>query len=133
EGKFLGIHRFWWARPAKWRMEGLASWAACNLHPSPTSVNTTFWVQPHFVEHPETRLFARTYDALAWFQHIEGRAIGLWRRWPSVITAGADEQAYTQAVDGIEADVLDTLGASFAFQPHPPWSELWRMGGQCPG
>jgi von Willebrand factor type D domain len=103
----LGLIAACGARP--WLVEGSASWAAWSISPLPWS-SVKNWL-PEYVSKTGLVLFARSYDAVGFFGHIEEATGDLWPRVQSMLLAPTNEGSYA-AAGGNTPGFLETWGSS---------------------
>ena len=113
-----------------WIEEGLARWVDLTLFPH-THLAIALDSLSSYYAHPEKSLFARSYDAVGFWAHVEDVDHDLWGRIPTIVRAGvygrnqAALNAALAATDG-EATFLSSWGSS-AFDEQASGSPDWRM------
>ena len=120
EIQLLGVSGFDHAATSEeWLMEGLARWVDVTLFSSDPIGLALATVQKYF-NNSTVSLFARTYDAVGFWGHVQDQSGDLWSRIPDVIRAGAgsSEDVVAAATKGLNADdFYDDWGSSAANRP----------------
>jgi hypothetical protein len=108
------------ARSEKWLIEGGAQWAACQVQSGPVSRG---WYRG-YLSSPETELFARTYDAIGFFDEVQWAThVDPFKTMRDALLAGNSADAYHKLLDGHDEKFLDDWAASFAQESDrgPEW------------
>jgi hypothetical protein len=121
----------WLLHEGAWLVEGAAEWAASEVA-GPDS-HTEKWRREYF-RHPGRRLFARTYDAIGFYDHMQQVGISPWSRFSAMFGAGSNQAAYQAAFPSAgEAELFHETEASVFLLDHRagwPWDP--RPGGAPP-
>jgi hypothetical protein len=101
---------------APWLMEGYATWASEELvGGSGRAEIAGQWRR--YLSTPERGLFARTYDAIGFFAHLQHTGIDVWSLFRPMIEAGGNDAAWNVSV-GQEPDLfLDSWPSSLVREP----------------
>lgn len=101
-----------------WLIEGLAEWAALAAYQPSWAVGGSWYAE--YLNTCSTKpLFARTYDSLGFFGHVEDSIGDLWSRIPDILAVGhLNEKAY-RAAGGNEGVLLDSWASSVYLKPSP--------------
>jgi hypothetical protein len=89
-----------WSNLPAWTLEATAEWAA--LTSTSPAWNSQFpnadsrWMIIN-IQHPETALFTRTYDAVDFWGHVQDVYGDLWTRLPAVLKANGSNAIFTAA------------------------------------
>jgi hypothetical protein len=98
EGFIGGIPWVWFG--SSWIVEGEAEWVADSLYPN-SWISQGWW--PKYLEHPETPLFNRSYDAIGFYAQLQLSGIDVWTRLadalgktdvPAFVALGADSDGF---------------------------------------
>jgi hypothetical protein len=132
----------------EWIIEGLAKWVDLTLFPlvSPAGFEEGIKSLTEYYKTPSRSLFARTYDAVGFWGHVQDVSGDLWNRIPDILRAGQDEHnqpAADAALPGAEEeDFLSSWGSSAFDLPGeeiPTWlpqsplgARYWPEGGSPP-
>ena len=79
--------RAWYARPAPWVMEGLASWAAFVVDPVMYSAAVKKILD--YINDPQEELFQRDYDAVGFWLHLQDAAGLFWGQIHAILSGGS--------------------------------------------
>jgi hypothetical protein len=109
EGQVLGLDRFWSDQRASWIIEGEAEWVGYALRPQAPADG--WW--EGYIDHPEYRLFARTYSAIGFYSHLTDSGIDTWQKLIPILQAGSNDEAF--AVSGATSDRFVDIWASSYF------------------
>lgn len=111
-------------RPA-WIMEGMAEWAGETIAGGSGSEGS--WWPAWLDDHAYRTLFARTYDALGFYAHVDDSGVEMWERVDPAILASdtSSEAAYQVLIAGGSADLVDSWGAGYFRDPAnaPVWDQ----------
>lgn len=103
-----------------WIIEGLADWAALTVDPVPYSIGGANLTT--YIDQPGTPLFARSYDAVGFWGHVQDTTHDLWARIPAILNASSNQASY-KAAGGDSSAFLSTWGSSvFHDSSSPDWS-----------
>jgi hypothetical protein len=117
-----------------WIEEGLARWVDLSLFPK-THLAAALKALTEYFASPQKSVFARSYDAVGFWAHVQDVTGNLWSRIPAIVRAGVhdhDQAALDAALaGGKEASFLDGWGSS-AFDleagPTPTWRPESPLG-----
>ncbi len=128
-----------------WIIEGLAKWVDLTFFPlvGEGSAEEGLKSVSEYFRTPSKSLFARSYDAVGFWGHLQDVSGDLWSRIPAILRAGTDERnqsAADAALPGAEEeDFLSSWGSSAFDLPGgeiPTWlpqsplgSRYWPPGG----
>jgi hypothetical protein len=109
-----------------WLIEGSAEWAGEALG-GPSSIGRDWWT--NYLRHPETRLFARGYDAVGFYLHMVERGVDPWVHLDKMMVT-TNEAAYHEAADAGGEPFLDSWASGHvretvlgnAWVANGPWS-----------
>lgn len=108
------------ARP--WIVEGSAEWAGEAIAgPGPDGAD--WWGR--YLSSPGTVLFARTYDAIGFYQHMAERKIDIWKLLDKMLFQ-SNEDAYHTGADPGGDPFLDTWASGLY---RAPWGNPWYADG----
>lgn len=113
------------AKSVSWATEGGASWAGLAVS-GPTQLMTNHWRE--YIEHPETPLFSRSYDAVGFFWHLYESGQDPWPLLIPMINAADNPGRYGNAVGGVKKDFEDSW-ASGMFRNDPMPGKVWNTNG----
>jgi hypothetical protein len=108
-----------WEHMKEWVREGLDRWVDVTLFASEPIAISLGSVKKYF-ESSTVPLFARDYDAVGFWGHLQDVAGDVWQRIPAILRAGAqgNQQAVHAALSGVPLEKLfDTWGSSAANRP----------------
>lgn len=125
QDQVLGSYNAWLGAP-DWLKEGEAMFVGESLAPSNNPYSIKFW--KNYVEHPNTHLFDRDYDAVGFYAHLQDVGIGVWKLLLPMVTEDS-LTAYHTAVNQDPKEFLTTWAASW-FREGP--SKAWRIDGPGP-
>lgn len=114
----------------KWVEEGEAEWAAqATLGPSPSGA--AWWFK--YLQSPDRSLFARTYDASGFYEHLLEVGIDPWKRLDAILLAEQNEAGF-KAAGAAGNDYLDTWAAGLIRNGviGGAWNAIGRWG-ELPG
>jgi hypothetical protein len=106
-----------------WLIEGSAEWVGEALG-GPSKIGLQWW--DDYLRNPETRLFARGYDAVGFYLHMVERNVDPWVHLDKMMYA-ANETAYHEAVDAGGAPFLDTWASGHVREQ--PLGGAWVAAG----
>ena len=86
-----------------WVEEGAATWAAAKLVPG-SAIAKEKWGP--YLSAPTKSLYARSYDGIGFFSHLEHAGVDVWHRIVPMMTAGGNGAAFDTATAGT-AQALD--------------------------
>jgi hypothetical protein len=92
-----------------WIIEGLAEWAG--LAVTGTTYKTDGSSIRNYLNNPGTPLFARSYDAVGFWGHVQDEYGNLWSRVKSILNPGTNEAAFA-AAGGNEDQFLSTWAST---------------------
>gem|GEM_PF-6940075 len=119
----------------EWVMEGLARWADLTIFPR-TGFGLALKALTQYYGSPQKSLFARSYDAVGFWAHLQDTTGKLWERIPAIVrgdVGGDDARAVENALaPGHETEVLQSWGSSAFDLPSGP-SPSWRMSSPLDG
>jgi len=111
-------------RPS-WIVEGMAEWTAATISGG-SKLSAGWWLE-WLDERAYRALFARAYDALGFYSHVDDSGVELWGRIDQAILASdtSSEAAYQVLIDGGSADLVDSWGAGYFRDPAnaPVWDQ----------
>lgn len=98
-----------------WIVEGQADWVAESVLASPAGegedrIGRSGW--KGYLLHPETPLFARSYDAIGFYAHLAESGGDPWRVFKAMLQAPTDRVAYAAAVAGTD-HFLDSWASGY--------------------
>jgi hypothetical protein len=108
-----------WEHMKEWVREGLDRWVDVTLFASEPIAISLGSVKKYF-ESSTVPLFARDYDAVGFWGHLQDIAGDVWQRIPAILRAGAEgnQQAVHAALSGVPLEkFFDTWGSSAANRP----------------
>ncbi len=108
-----------------WVRDGGADWAALEVS-GPTPLMSGHWHE--YVDHPESPLFSRTYDAVGFFAHLKESGTDPWRVLLSMINATDNPGRYGNAV-GADRSTFEDSWASGMFRGQPNPGTAWNTSG----
>lgn len=117
------IGLMWTARPS-WLIEGQAEWAG-EAAKGPSDVGRDWWAS--YLETPGTTLFARSYDAVGFYEHMAEKGIDPWTHFDKMLLDPNNVAAY-KAAEAPRDDFLDTW-ASGLFR-ESLFGEAWHAEGR---
>ena len=106
-----------------WLIEGSAEWVGEALG-GPSTIGLPWWA--FYLRHPETRLFARGYDAVGFYLHMAERGVDPWLHLDKMMYA-ANEAAYHEAADAGGDPFLDTWASGHVRER--PLGGAWEATG----
>jgi hypothetical protein len=116
-----------------WIIEGLDKWAELTLFPLAGEEGLKTLTQ--YYATPSTSLFARSYDAVGFWAHVQDLSGELWQRIPAILRAGANEHnqpAANAAVPASEEESFFSSWGSSAFdlqgEEIPTWLPQSPLG-----
>ena len=116
-------------------MEGLARWADLTLFPR-TAFAVALKALTEYYGSPQKSLFARSYDAVGFWAHLQDTTGKLWERIPAIVRGdvGGDDARTVQyaLAPGHETEVLQSWGSS-AFDLSSTATPDWRMDSPLDG
>jgi hypothetical protein len=105
-----------------WLVEGAAEWAGADL--AGEDSHTRKWRSEYF-RHPGRVLFARSYDAIGFYDHMQQVGISPWTRLRAMFAATSNEAAYQAAFpSATDAESFHETEASVFLLDHSagwPW------------
>jgi len=109
-----------------WLQEGLARWVDIELFSSDPVSLALDTLKTYFAT-SKVSLFARSYDAVGFWGHLQDLSRDLWTRIPHILTKapGGSQAALDEALSGIsEEEFFDTWGSSAAnlTEGGEPWT-----------
>ncbi len=110
---------------ASWVVEGGASWAGLEVS-GPTNLMSNHWHE--YLDHPETPLFSRAYDAVGFFAHLAESGTDPWPVLIPMINATDNPGRYGTAVGGNRTTFEDSW-ASGMFRGQPIPGKVWNTSG----
>lgn len=110
---------------ASWVTEGGASWAGLAVS-GPSQLMIDHWRE--YIEHPETPLFSRAYDAVGFFAHLAESGTDPWKVLIPMINAPDNPGRYDNAVGGSRRAFEDSW-ASGMFRNDPMAGKAWNTDG----
>ena len=116
---------------SSWVIEGLARWVDLDLYPTNPD-KELYGSVPYYVDHPARGLFARTYDAVGFWGHLEDVTHDLWHRIPKIIEDDVDLHdgaAFDAAVGSDRTAVLNSWGSSVFGLGPPDWTTVSPLTG----
>jgi hypothetical protein len=123
----------------EWIIEGLAKWVDLTFFPlvAPAGFEDGIKSLTEYYKTPSRSLFARAYDAVGFWAHVQDVSGDLWNRIPDILRAGQDEHnqpAADAALPGAEEeDFLSSWGSSAFDLPGeeiPTWLPQSPLGGR---
>jgi hypothetical protein len=108
-----------------WLLEGGAEWAGCQAHVGPIAQG---WFGS-YLEAPQASLFARSYDAIGFYDEVAALGVDPFTTMAAALRAGDDAGAYGALAGRAEEPVEESLGASFAQDESR--GAAWRIAGPC--
>jgi hypothetical protein len=115
-----------------WLVEGAAEWAGADV--AGADSHTRKWRSEYF-RHPGRALFARTYDAIGFYDHMQQVGISPWTRFRAMFSAPSNQAAYEAAFpSAADAENFHETEASVFLLDHSagwPWDP--RPSGAPPG
>ena len=117
QGQIGGLAWYWYDGVPDWIVEGQAEWVGDSLRPGSAA---PFWAT--YVADPDTRLFARSYDAMGFYAHLTQSQIDTWSVLAPMILAG-DNAARYEAAGATSDAFLDSWASGYFRDPAigPPW------------
>jgi hypothetical protein len=121
----------WLLHEGAWLVEGAAEWAAAEV--AGADSHTEKWRREYF-RHPGRRLFARTYDAIGFYDHMQQVGISPWSRFRAMFGAGSNQAAYQAAFPSAgDAELFRETEASVFLLDHGAgWPWVPRPSGAPP-
>jgi hypothetical protein len=105
-----------------WLVEGAAEWAGADL--AGEDSHTRKWRSEYF-RHPGRVLFARSYDAIGFYDHMQQVGISPWVRFHAMFSASSNQAAYEAAFpSAADAENFHETEASVFLLDHSagwPW------------
>ncbi len=112
----------WLLHEGAWLVEGAAEWAGSDV--AGADSHTRKWRREYF-RHPGRRLFARTYDAIGFYDHMQQVGISPWSRFRAMFGARSSQAAYQAAFpSAADAEAFHETEASVFLLDHGagwPW------------
>jgi hypothetical protein len=106
-----------------WLVEGAAEWAGADL--AGEDSHTQQWRSEYF-RHPGRSLFARSYDAIGFYDHMQQVGISPWTRFRAMFSAPSNQAAYEAAFpSAADAESFRETEASVFLLDHGagwPWN-----------
>ncbi len=110
---------------AAWAIEGGADWAGLEVS-GPTGLMTGHWHE--YLDHPETPLFSRSYDAVGFFAHLAESGADPWKVLIPMINATDNPGRYDNAVGGNRSTFEDSWSSGM-FRGEPIPGKSWNTSG----
>ncbi len=118
QDQVLGSYNAWKGVPA-WLGEGEAMFVGESLASSNNPKSKQFW--KNYVDHPNTHLFDRDYDAVGFYAHLQDVGINVWKLLLPMVKQNS-LNAYHMAVNKDPKEFLTTWAASwFREGPNKEW------------
>ncbi|MBA3498764.1 MAG: hypothetical protein M4D80_41230 [Myxococcota bacterium] len=116
QATILGGARYKSAAP--WIIEGQAMWVGeAYAAGSQLEVTVRHWKE-YLLEAVDSKpVFARSYDAIGFYAHLEDEGVSVWPRLGKMMEAGDNIRAFDIGIAGTKA--LTSFGASFFLDPRP--------------
>ena len=118
-------------REGAWLVEGAAEWAGSEV--AGADSHTRRWRREYF-RHPGRSLFARTYDAIGFYDHMQQVGISPWARLRAMFSAPSNPAAYDAAFNAA-SDALafhETEASVFLLDGGAGWPWEPRSSGAPP-
>jgi hypothetical protein len=126
QGTVTSVERMQAMEP--WRMEGFANWAAeAVVGGSERPEATMHWRS--YLDHPETSLFQRTYDAIGFFAHLDETGIDPWKLFVPMVKAPTNEAAWAVALGTGDATERFLMSWPTGFAREPARGMAWDFTG----
>lgn len=122
QGQLLGIEAY--ETYPDWNIEGGAEWVGNTIAPT---ANPDVGAWNDYVHYVGKRLFARSYDAIGFFSHLDQAKLDTWSRLIPMLTNGADNAAAFMAAGASSDEFLDTWASGYFREP--TYGKAWDLTG----
>jgi hypothetical protein len=114
-----------------WLVEGAAEWAGSELAGADSRTGER---RSEYFRHPGRRLFARSYDAIGFYDHMQQVGISPWSRFRAMFAASSNQAAYEAAFPSAAAAEAfhETEASVFLLDRRVGWPWNPRSSGAPP-